>query len=116
MPRRRPPKDPYADDPGSVMRAKKRPGRFAYLVANRRRLHEAATVVTTLAMEGTLPVPHVPPDVRALARDVSAWKAARGLSWDHEDEYWQTREAIKAVRPGAYAEPVHSYVGGGAGR
>ena len=46
------------------------------------------------------------PDVPALARDVGAWKAARGLSWDDPDDYWRTREAIKAVRPGAYPEPV----------
>ena len=106
MPRRRPPKEPYADDPGTIARAQKLPRRFAYLVTNRRRLHEAATVVTSLVRNGTLPIPHMLPDVPALARDVGAWKAARGLSWDDPDDYWRTREAIKAVRPGAYPEPV----------
>ena len=116
MPRRRPPKGPYADDPGTIARVEKWPSRFAYLVTNRHRLHEAATVVTGLVQDRTLPASHVPPDVHALARDVDAWKAMRGLSWDHEDDYWHTREAIKAVRPGAYAEPVHLHVRGGGGR
>lgn len=106
MPRRRPLTAGHACDPETLARERKRPRRFAYLVTNRRRLHEAATIVTSLVRYGTLPIPHVPPDVRSLARDVMAWKAARGLPWGHEHDYWHARQAIVAVRPGAYAEPA----------
>ena len=88
--------------------------RYAYLVTNRHRLHEAAVLVDAAVkhevtrLPDLLPgvVPHATPDIRALARDVVAWKAARGLPPDHPDGYWHTRDAIHAVRPGAYADPA----------
>ena len=109
MPRRRR-RASDAADPGTHAQRDALRRNLAHLITNRRRLHEAAVLVRIAFQDGPAPLPEavtgLPPDIRCLARDVTAWKAGRGLSWDHQDDYWHTRDAIRAVRPGAFAEPA----------
>lgn len=107
MPRRRhaPPPDPFADYPpedrkqAAIMKR-----RSAYLVTNRRYLHECAVLVHSGFRYGRFDTP----DLLRLAREVATWlhEADEALTGDHSD-YWTIRRAIQALRPACLEKPVY---------